>query len=492
MLNYFMARLKLFMKYTYNKLTFLLISIFMACGIFPTYAISSTPFNQDQADKMAGTLKNASTPDDSIKILYDVYDLSDRCNRKDVGLQILEIAQRTQNEKVLVDLISRLSNKVDDMEGLQRLMKYSSSLSADSAARGVDLVLEMEEAKQQAQSLTDKERHDKVVEFGRIDLMEKEDLYENIIDLYRAMVNLGVTSQGSLYLEYIYRLGELVPLLPEEDFAIRNLYYTTAALYYTRRGHHQQAIESDRELLRQIDKIEKKYAGSDRKYLDLSYVKYVSYRRMLDNYPGLSPQEVEDLYAKCVALAEENEEVRQLFGERGITKSSYFMARGEYDKAIPELKKVLSDSAVSNSRKLRVLDRLATAYNATGNSKEELETLREYAALLEQDKENRIQDAYNELEIRREIDKQAFRDNKEQEQQREENREMRKVSLTLVYVLALIIIFILQAYFRQRKKMRSLEEKNKKLHNNIEYIFDDGTPRGSRDLRKPSRERLKG
>ena len=68
---------------------------------------------------------------------------------------------------------------------------------------------------------------------------------------------------------------------------------------------------------------------------------------------------------------------------------------------------------------------------------------------------------------------------------------MRKVSITLVYVLGVVLIFMCGAYFRLRSKVKLLEAGNKKLRTNIEQIIDDGMPVGTRDLRH-QKNRLKG
>ena len=98
---------------------------------------------------------------------------------------------------------------------------------------------------------------------------------------------------------------------------------------------------------------------------------------------------------------------------------------------------------------------------------------------------------YREMDLRNSVNLVLSDELHQKEKQQEENRVMRKTSITLVYVLAVILIFLCGAYFRLRHKVKELEMKNNKLRKNIEFIFDDGTPKGTTDLRH-HKNRLKG
>lgn len=465
---------------------------FLVAGIPALFSVSTSTLDQEKADKMAKTLINAQTPADSIRILYDVYDLSDRDKRKDVGLQILDIAQRNNDEKVIIDLLGRLSNKVEDIDALQRLLEISQNLSNDSASKTATLILKIEEANKLAGSYADTTKERKIIEYAATDRFNTQDIYEETIDLYRTIINIQGISQGSLFLEYLTRFGDLVNQLPQDDFYLRNLYYSTAAIYYTRKRDYDRAIDADRKLLALMDEFEQKFRDSGRKFYNFDYIRYVSYRRLLANYKGLPKEEVENIYALCQKLAENNEEVAETFGKHGLSKSYYYIATERYPEAMVTIKQALEVPDLSDFRKMALLEMLADASRHTGDKETELTALRQYNDMLNADRKKRSEDAYKELEIRREINKLALQDYRDQEKIHEENRKMRRISLTLVYVFALILIFQCRAYFRLKQKMKILETKNNKLRNNLEYIFDDGRPKGSSDLRKQKKDRLKG
>lgn len=447
--------------------------------------------NQSEAARKEKLLKNATTTTDSIKLLLDVYSISDKLNRSRVRMQIINLAQQSDNDEVIGDVLKALSETTDDTRDLSRLIEISESLPEGDGKSTMQTVLHMEQAQAEAPGVSDKQVKDQIVENTRLALSMDSDPYKEIQNLYRAMVYLGTASQGPLYLEYINRMDELVNALPERDRAIKNLFYTTAALFYTRKRDYQKALEYDRKLIKELDAIKKSQGELNDSIHDLDYFYYVSYRRMLRNFMGLTPEEIEDIYQKCLSLAQQNEEVKEAFGNGGLTKSYYYVATGQFDNAVPELRKALADSTISQFRRQELLGLLAWSLNNTGDQKNELLALREYTNMMMADMEMRREATYREIELRNSVNKLINDEYMAQEKQREENRDMRKTSVTLLYILAVILIFMSQAYFRLRSKVKLLQARNTKLRTNIEHIFDDGRPKGTHDIRY-SRDRLKG
>lgn len=427
-------------------------------------------------------LSKAKTPSDSIRILLDVYRISDKLQRDRVRVQLINLTQRSDNQEVINDVLTQLSTSTDDTKDLARLIEISENLPDDTTRDNLQTVLIMEQAQADASTATDSQLHNEVAEYARLGMAVGTDPYKEIQNIYRAMMYLGASSQGPLYFEYIKRLQELVDALPEEDHAIKNLYYTTAAIFYTRKRDYKKAVEFDRKLIEQLDQLKTHYSDQEKAKQDLDYFYYVSYRRMLRNYRALTPEQIEQVYNECLRLVNENQQAAEEFGTGGLTNSYYYMATAQYAKAIPELKKAISNPDISTFRKQELLGHLAYAQLQTGDEKGELETLRTYARMLVKERNQRRDDMYREIELRNSVSNLMTQEYKNQLHQREENRTMRKTSLTLVYVLAVALIFLCQAYFRLRSRVKDLEKRNTKLHRNIEHIFDDGIPSGTTDL----------
>lgn len=447
--------------------------------------------SQTDADNRAKALIHATTPSDSINILLDVYNLSDKKQQAPVRGQIIALAQRTDNKEVLGQLINELVTTTDDTGDLARLIEISEGIPEDNDRKTATTVLNMEQAKVEAENNKDLNIQDEILALKKSSLNVGLDPYQEIQNIYRALVYLGTNSQGPMYLDYIMRLGDLVKKLPEKDHAIKNLYYTTAAIYYTRKRDYKLAIETDRELIKQLDIMKQHAEKAGRQIPDLDYFYYVSYRRMLRNFRGLTPQEIKDAYQKCKQLAASNERIQEEFGEGNLVNSYYYVGTGQFAKAIPEINKALAKPGISDFRKMELNGILAWSYRETGDSKNELDALRKFTYMYIDDMRERRAATFKELELRNNVNKIIAQENMEAEKQREENIAMRKTAVTLVYALAIILIFLCGAYFRLRQKVKILESGNHRLRTNIEQIIDNGMPSGTLDLRI-KKHRLKG
>ena len=446
---------------------------------------------QPEAEHKEKELKHAGNSADSIKILLDVYDLSDKLNRDRIRLKIMDVAQRTDNNQVLTQAINELASSTDDAGQLSRLIEISQNIPDGDDKKSVETVLQMEQAKVEMKNTGENDLQKRIMEYAKTGMSVTGDPYQEIQNIYRALVFLGSSSMGPMYLEYITRLGDLVKNLPEKDHAIKNLYYTMAALFYTRKRDFKEAIECDRELIKQLKAMEATVKANGKEEEDLGYFYYVSYRRMLRNFRGLTPEEIEEAFSKCQQLAAENERVKEEFAGGGLTHSYYYMATGQYAQAVPYLRKALAKTDISKFRRMELTGLLAWALRETGDAKGELEALRDFTTMSINDQLERRKDTYREIDLRNNVTKILADEYKQQELQKEENVRMRKTSLTLVYVLAIILIFVFRAYFNLRQKVKLLESGNKKLRTNIEQIIDDGSPRGTLNLRN-KKQKLKG
>lgn len=459
--------------------------------VFPLPRDIKANVTQSDALNREKSLIAASSNTDSIKILLDVYNLSDKSYRIKVRDQLINLASRSDNQELISDVINELASSTDDAKDLNRLIIMSENLPVDSGKETIQTVLQMEHAQSEADNVIDSQLKEQIADYKRQGISFTGDPYKDIQNIYRTMVYLGASSQGPMYFECMKRMEDLIETLPDKDYAIKNLFYTKAAIFYTRSRDYAKAIEFDRKLINQLNHMRALYQKQGKNVHDLDYFYYTSYRRILRNFRGLNPEEIEDAYNQCVQLAEINEEAREALENAGLVKSYYYFATGKYEDAIPELKKALSAPDISDFRKQELLGLLARSYSETGNKNGELDALEQYILLSIADRDRIRDDMYREMELRNSVNLVLADELHQQEIQTHENKVMRQTSITLVYVFALILIFLCGAYFRLRNKVKGLEARNNKLRTNIEHIFDDGVPKGTKDLRH-QKNRLKG
>lgn len=443
--------------------------------------------NQAKADSIASTLSRVSAPADSIRILLDVYDLAEQKRKPEVAERILDLAVRTKDHVVMADIIRQLSVlKVRDANSLRRLLDLAKQLPEDRERKAVELFVKMELATNEATYTTEEERVKYILKYAKEDLTPKGDLYEDLIDLGRMVFFLGRAAKGSMYIEYLQRLEEMIELLPEDHFYVRNLLYTAAANFYTQNNNPQKGVEFDRLLLKQIGKLEKIYAEKGRKYRNFDRYYYICYRRMLRNYKALPLQEVKDLYARCAILADKDDEINSDFYGIGRPTVYRLLAEKDYKGVIPHIKKSL-ESASDDNLKRELLGALVEASDSIGDNETLSDALQEYNHMLEEKLRLESEVTYRELQIRYDVNNlRAERDRLEKDKTSLEmatNQKVISISLAALFVLAIIVMFLYRSNFKLRRKLYVAKEENKSLQANIESILDNGTPQGSRDVR---------
>lgn len=441
--------------------------------------------DQHMADSIISNIK-ANTPEDSIRQLYDAFDVAPRKTKIEIGWKILNIARRIKDFDTMSDQIRHLSvMNMKDSLAIKNLMSISDELPDGDEEKAIKLFVAVEGVTADATFLTPKERSKKLLEYVQEDITPKDNIFDNVYDLYCAVLFLGKESQGNMYHEYIARLGEMIEELPKENYYMRNHYYTTAAIYYTNNNFHDKAIEYDRKLLKQIAELEKYYESKGRKYKNYDRNYYVCYRRMLRNYEALSIAEIKDLYARCARIAERDSDVKADMEGNGRVTAYRLLASKDYAGAIPYLKQALTvDKDASVRREL--LGLLVASADSVGDNATLLTALKEYNDMLVEEQRLRSMETLRELQIRYEV-------NRLQEEKNEleiEKREIKlatddkiiSVVLVSLFVMAIVLMLLCRGYFRLKGDKRELSEENDKLKRSIEDILNDGSPAGTSDL----------
>lgn len=464
-----------------NLLLTVILAIVGAAIPMKTHAV----VNQAMADSIVSNLR-AGTPSDTIRQLYDAFDLSVWKNKGEVGFKILDVARRSKDYTTMADQLRQLSSiYMSDSIVIKQLLSLTEELPDGEEKEGVKLFVRVEGATGEATYLSPEERNEKLMKYVKEEITPKYDMYEDIYDLYCTTIFLGKESKGNLYLEYIDRLEKMIQQLPSDSYYIKNLFYTSAAIFYTQNGYPEKAIESDRELLRQIEQLEKMYKAQGRHYRNFDRYYYICYRRMLRNHSALSRDEVKDLYARCARLAETDLEVKLDFENNGKVTAYRLLAEKDYAGAIPYLKKALkSDRDVATHKEL--LGFLVAAADSVGDNATLLSALKEYNNILLEDQRVKSQEALREMQIRYDFNTLKNEKNALELEKRdlEHATDEKLISIVLVslFVMAIVLMLLCRGYFRQKADKRALADDNEKLKKTIEEILNDGKPAGSSDL----------
>lgn len=439
-------------------------------------------------DELRSGLSKVSTPSDSLRVLFDVYDATPKEEKNTVGWEILKIAERTDAQDVLVEFIPQVTllNMRSD-ETMRDLLVLAEKIDDTDHRKGIKLFININRAVNEASFLPEGDRQRALLRYAKTNISKSGDIYENILNLGRVVIFIGQSSQSNMYLEYLSRLEKLVEQLPEDCYYMRNLLYTTAANTHTYNGNAEKALESDRKLIEVIKGLEEKYRKMGREYRDYSRYYYLSYRRMLRNYRGLSLDEVRELYSKCAMLADHDEEIRKDFYENGRPTIYRLMAEKEYAEAVPKIKAALPRVKDRNVRR-DLLRMLVVSSDSVGDDDTLLEALKEYNKSLQETLDRRAEESYVELQMRYDVNNLKSENTRLEIEKKDTElaggQKLISIILVAMLVLAVIIMLLYRSHFALRQKNRELKEENEGLHKHIGELLDDGLPQGTQDVRR--------
>lgn len=425
-------------------------------------AVFSTSADVKQAkkqliDKYEKQLHSTSSARDSVKILYYLFDLSDRKGQVKYAWDIYYTAERAENVNAQLDMLRNLATFYSSNDSVvQYLLNQTEKIqNPDSKAATKTFILN--------QQLSRKSRFpsDTKLQVMLLDSIKKShdyeggDIYDKISLLYQIIQYLGVDADGVLFKECLDRYAELMEDLPNSDYPLKNQFYTTAAIIHSRlNGNPEKAIEFDRKLLDIIEQLQQMYIKKNRKFRNYDTTKFISYRRMMSNYSVLSSEEIEVIHDSLKALYNRNPDVRRTMEKEGQAFAFYHMANKNYSAAIPALKGLLKNPDMSAYQKQKYNSMLIEASKETGDKQTYVKAMEDYILFSKQI------DSLRKITMKREI---MLRDSilttpllYREPKGLKKNNYYRKTSETTLLVVAsivsLLLIIYMILYFRLRLK----------------------------------------
>lgn len=287
-------------------------------------------------------LSKAKTPKDSVKILYDIYDLSSRKEKITVGRMLYDVAGRAKDENAQLDIMRLNSNLYNTDDQFERLQKQVKTFPKSEEQRETELFLKMRSLSYSTRRLDSTAHKDIVAIINKLKLTPpgKMNNIDRLLSLYTVAAYMRNVPDSKLLEEYVDSMVHMVNSSTYRLYALRNIVYSEAANIYSDAGEAKKAVEANRKLLDIINGLENKYSEAGRKYRDYDISRYIVYRRMLRNYKALTPAEVDEYYDKIQKLAQTNEEVAADLKKNNSVQACYFMAKGHYAEALPLLKEI--------------------------------------------------------------------------------------------------------------------------------------------------------
>lgn len=426
-------------------------------------------------------LANAKNPKDSVRIMYDLFDVVPRKKKRNYSQPLYQLAGRINRTDIQLDLlrqISQLGSALGNTDSLfsylnEEIAKFPKTKEQEETA----LFIRMRQVAGEVRHADSKKIDSRITQLIA-DEPKAKDLAINLRVLRLFTIVEYLTSrgmEGPLLGEYVALLKERMGQANFDLYALNNILLTESANIYTTIDNPREAVEADKKMLKMIENLEKQYHSEGRRYRDYTPNKYVIYRRMLSNFPALNREEIEEYYNKIQTYVARDVDARNTENKTHLAELYYSMATGDYSRALPLIKARLEVEKQPAHRR-RLVRWLQTAANATGDKTTEIEALRLYNQMLVERDTSRLSDRSKELEIRTRVselkaDKTFLEMEKEKEEKEAYQRMMMFVMVGWV-VFAIILIIALFIWGKYRTASIRIRQFVNNLDGECKYLKD--------------------
>ncbi len=220
-----------------------------------------------------------------------------------------------------------------------------------------------------------------------------------------------------------------------------------------------------------------------RNYKNYDVSEYICRLRMLNNFEGLTPNEVEENYSRIFELTHHDSDVMHDFKINERATIFYLMANKEYDKVLPILKRHPESMHDPRYRPF-YLKYLITAAREKGDNATLMSALQDYNDYLEEQIDNDSKSKAMELQIMYDVESlrrqslELHSENISIIQAR--NRNIIILASIVALMLIIFLIMVLRLYYRQKKLSLALTKSEKTANRKtVAYIS------AARDYNRP-------
>ena len=444
-----------------KKVVFFLAAAIMALPLSAVERLSSGEQRRHLSDSLTVALANTDSPADSLRIITDLFDLAPRQQRDSIGRLGIDIAVRIGDSRTGLDLIRNICNLHHSSDtALEKdydlAMNFNASADRDETVTFIQMMQNYNSAKHLS---ADRRKMQFRQLIRRATDDDPETDLERMVILHAMAVNISQISQGPLLNRYFEELDTLASGLRPEAYALQNLICVQASMAYASSdASRAKSVHYDRRLLNRIDAMERGELGIRHPYRDYNANRYVLYCRLLSNYDNISPEEVEEYYAKVMEIVA-TDSVAASTNRKSLRPQIFHAAATGDDNTVMALLPKALDMPYNKGIRSRLLRIMIDAAGRTGDLEKQLEASLEYNKILEKDITERVNENWRELEIT--YDMGRLRQKYISENAKIENT-MLVVSLVAGAVL-LILFIILFILFRHSRRLAA----NLKITNEV-------------------------
>lgn len=432
-------------------------------------------------DSVQRRLAKAKSPVDSLRMMYDIFDLAPQAEKFNKGMDAYRMATRVKSNSARLSILRQVANVTDSNDSLLSIvLREVQRVPESDEQKATELFVRMFITNADAAAATEDERQRHLTEIikqhAELDnnqIVTDADLYDRIERINTICAYLAQMSQGELLTSYLDEFGRLIRRLPKRVDAIENMYYAQVATTYAYIGEKQKSVDADQKLIRNFLRMRSSFIREGRSFRNYNVNLYHCYRRMLCNYEVLTPAQVEEYYAECKNLVAVDPDVAAEFNSRQRAQIYYLMATKQYHKAIDVMLKE-RHRAYRAKHPVHLLRMLMEAAKATNNTAVLLDISQEYIKSLEEYVESRSHERYRELQVMYDINqlKSANAELRASQTQvtSSYHRNILIVAVVSIVLLLVLIGFLVVMYRRAARLSKHLAETNERLISESEAL----------------------
>ena len=473
----------------------------MLSGVVYAYPVSQ----QKALSHLYDELAESRTPKDSIRILYNIFDISTRQQQKTVGRKLFETARRANDYSTCMDIIRLVSNTYEDKPTFDALIAETEKMPQSKERDETIVFLKMKRLIYDISFMKEEARQKAIVEIlashdtyqgdpadRNKAQTDSNSVHQKLLQLFTLVQYLRNEATGDMLKEYFDQLNDLMIKSNVDLYTIHNLVNTEAAKIYSDAGDYQKANDANRKMLKVIEDLEDKYAKMGRNYRNYDWSRYVIYLRMMRNFEDLSNDDIEDIYEKTLELAARNSEIEEDLNTSAKFYAYHDLAVGDYKSAIPRLKSILVNDKITLPERKHTLEYLIRAAEKTGDVQTKIEALTEYNTILDELNRTNAADKYKELQIKYDVESlKAQNANLELENKEDDIRSSRRIMtfvLVAFIVVAIALFLSLMNWGRFRNNSTRMghvvdrfTNERRRLRNTIYYDYATHAPLDEED-----------
>lgn len=413
-------------------------------------------------------LSQAASRADSLTVTWNLFDIALGTARRKYIDSVWKLARETNDTTAILEAARQRANQYMTNDSVLDGIRHEIGQYPESNDRNETLLfVDMLRIRRNVTSGSDRQVRERLSALmEHYDSEPPVDTGERVRLLYALCLYLERTTHGELLGKYLDRLDGLLSHMHLPNRAVRNLFYTHAAIAYARNDNYARVIDIDRKMLATMDTLREYYRANGRVFKNYQTNRYSCYRRLLGSYPLLTRRQIDNYYDSIKAIASENRQVAYDLQQSPRATIYYLMATGRPTEALPLLRQYISPEAGDLYRR-QLLEAAIEAADAAGDNNTQLQASMALNKLLRQNAHARSRQSHRELQLFNDLaELRAENSLLEAENTAAAQKSSRRILIWAgisLLVLSGLLLLLFGQYRRARQLTEKLANSNKRL-----------------------------